>query len=69
MKSEIKKRCLKFINDKARKLSFIGFDKIPIYDVISFFYDQLKNEAITMRAASMAFHFFFSAVASYNFPF
>jgi len=69
MKSDIRKLCLKFINDKARKLSFIGFDKIPIYDVISFFYDQLKNEAITMRASSMAFHFFLALLPAIIFLF
>jgi len=35
-----------------------GFEKIPIYDVIVFFFRGLRNGALTTRASSIAFHFF-----------
>ena len=69
MKSDLKELWLRFIINKAKKISFIGFDKIPIYDVATFFYGQLKNEAITMRAASMAFHFFLALLPAIIFLF
>ena len=46
------------ISERATKVSFPGFDRIPIYDVITFFLKGLRNGALTTRATSIAFHFF-----------
>ncbi|MCW0482634.1 YihY/virulence factor BrkB family protein [Gaoshiqia sediminis] len=43
---------------RARKVSFPGFDKIPLYDVLLFFYRSIVNGAITTRASAIAFSFF-----------
>ncbi|WP_423129345.1 YihY/virulence factor BrkB family protein [Gaoshiqia sp. Z1-71] len=42
----------------ARKVSFPGFDKIPLYDVLVFFSHSIVNGAITTRASAIAFSFF-----------
>ncbi|MCH8903705.1 MAG: YihY/virulence factor BrkB family protein [Bacteroidetes bacterium] len=42
----------------AKRASFVGFEGVPIYDVASFFFKEIKKEAITMRASALAFNFF-----------
>ncbi len=43
---------------KAKRISFIGFNGVPIYDVISFFGRGLVRGSITTRASAVAFDFF-----------
>lgn len=52
------KRLILRLMIRARKVSFPGFDKIPIYDVLVFFYRSIVNGAITTRASAIAFSFF-----------
>ncbi len=42
----------------ARKISFPGFDGIPLYDVMLFFYRSLVDGSLTTRASAIAFSFF-----------
>ena len=35
-----------------------GFERLPLFDVIKFFYKGIKNGAITTRASALAFTFF-----------
>jgi len=56
-------RVFKYLNNwttiliqKARQISLPGFEGIPIYDVIAFFFRGLQNGALTTRASSIAFH-------------
>ena len=47
------------------KLSFIvlpGFDGMPLYDVLSFFFKGLFKGVITYRAAAIAFNFFLALI-------
>lgn len=41
-----------------RRASLPGFDKVPIADVISFFWNGLKNGAMATRASAVAYNFF-----------
>lgn len=41
-----------------RKISLPGFDDIPVWDIIVFFWNGLINGAITTRASAIAFSFF-----------
>ncbi len=57
-------RTYKFFNKQVHKLgdylrimSFPGFDKIPIYDVFSFFFKGLIKGSFNTRATSVAFNF------------
>lgn len=61
-KSDLSKISL-FVNHKARwainrakQISFPGFESIPIYDVIVFFVRGIQRGALTTRASSVAFH-------------
>lgn len=44
--------------EKSKKISFPGFQKMPIYEVGVFFIKSLRGGFITTRAASIAFHMF-----------
>jgi membrane protein len=54
---------------KAKKVSFVGFGGIPIYDVGYFFYNEIKKEDLTLRAYSMAFNFFLALLPGIIFLF
>jgi membrane protein len=43
---------------KAKKVSIVGFNDVPIYYVVSFFLKGLINGNITTRASAVAFSFF-----------
>jgi membrane protein len=46
-----------FVIRKSKKISLPGFEGIPLYDVISFFFQQTKTHGFTERAAAIAFNF------------
>ncbi len=55
----------KFHKHVRAKLSFIvlpGFDGMPLYDVLSFFFKGLFRGVITYRAAAIAFNFFLALI-------
>ncbi len=52
------KRFIQRMLIRARKVSFPGFDRIPLYDVLLFFYKSIVNGSITTRASAIAFSFF-----------
>ncbi len=43
---------------KARRISLPGFDGIPLYDVLIFFWKSIVEGSITTRASAIAFSFF-----------
>ncbi len=47
-----------FLVNKSKQLSFPGFRGIPLYDVIQFFYGQVRTIGMTERASAIAFNFF-----------
>ncbi|HIE15621.1 MAG TPA: YihY/virulence factor BrkB family protein [Bacteroidales bacterium] len=47
-----------YLINKSKKISFPGFQKVPIYEVGEFFIKSLRGGFITTRAASIAFHMF-----------
>jgi membrane protein len=56
---------LKFERKLQLKLSFIvlpGFDGMPLYDVLEFFFRGLFKGVITYRAAAIAFNFFLALI-------
>ncbi|NQV14203.1 YihY/virulence factor BrkB family protein [bacterium] len=48
------KKALPYINI-AKRVSFPGFDKVPVFNVALFFYRGIRDGAITTRAAAVAF--------------
>lgn len=49
---------LVLIIDWVKKIILPGFDGIPVYQVLMFFFKGLKKGAITTRASSISFSFF-----------
>jgi len=43
---------------KAKELVLPGFERVPFYDVVIFFFRGIQNGALTTRASAIAFHFF-----------
>ncbi|MGE4587447.1 MAG: YihY/virulence factor BrkB family protein [Mangrovibacterium sp.] len=43
---------------RARKISLPGFDGIPLYDVLFFFYRSLADGTLSTRASAIAFSYF-----------
>ncbi len=62
----MKERILQWINEHAgikrmiewaKRVSFIGFEGVPIYYVIRFFLEEIRNERLSLHASSVAFYF------------
>ncbi len=47
---------------RAKKISLPGFEGIPLYDVIAFFFKGMRQGAISIRSSSIAFHFFLAMI-------
>ncbi len=45
------------IADYFKRISFPGFEKVPVYNVFWFFVDGLKKGALNLRATAIAFNF------------
>ena len=46
------------ILSKAKKITLPGFDRMPLYDVMVFFWRSIVDGALTTRASAIAFSFF-----------
>ncbi len=64
MKKHHYQRTYKFFNKKVhkiidyfRRISFPGFEGVPIYNVFSFFFSGLTKGSLNIRASSIAFNF------------
>lgn len=44
----------------SKKLKLPGFSEVPIYNIVTFIYEELKKDDIITRANSVAFSFFLS---------
>ena len=64
MQQETSRRNYRYFNDRIhriadllKRVSFPGFDGVPIYDVFKFFFHGLTKGALNMRATAIAFNF------------
>lgn len=48
---------VKFIIDRSKETSLPGFRGIPLYDVVMFFFSQVKTVGMTERASAISFNF------------
>ncbi|MBI2269203.1 MAG: YihY/virulence factor BrkB family protein [Bacteroidetes bacterium] len=53
----------------SRRIILPGFEGLPLYDVLLFFFKGLQKGAITTRASSLAFNFFLAVFPSIIFLF
>ena len=60
---------VRFLIHKSKVTSFPGFRGIPIYDVIQFFFSQVKTVGMTERASAIAYNFFMAIPPSLIFLF
>ena len=44
--------------DKSKRTSLIGFDGLPIYTVLDFFFKEIRKEHLNTKSTSLAFSFF-----------
>lgn len=58
LKSIYNSRVVKFPIEVSKKIILPGFDGVPLYDVIAFFFKGLQQNSLGMRASSVAFNFF-----------
>jgi membrane protein len=61
MPKRIKKKVLSLwerILEKAKKITLPGFDEMPLYDVMVFFWRSIVNGSLTTRASAISFSFF-----------
>ena len=60
---------IKFVVRQSKKIILPGFNKIPLYDVTTFFVKQLANTSISTRASSIAFNLIIAIPAGFLFLF
>ncbi len=61
MPERILKKLISFWNrilEKAKKITFPGFDEMPLYDVMVFFWRSIVDGSLTTRASAITFSFF-----------
>ncbi len=61
MPARLPKKLISFwevILSKAKKITIPGFDRMPLYDVMVFFWRSIVDGAISTRASAIAFSFF-----------
>lgn len=50
-------RLVRFLSDRSKKILLPGFERVPLYDVIVFFFQQVKKVGLNDRASSISFNF------------
>lgn len=49
-----------FITQKSKKWVLPGFEGVPLYEVMKFFWQQIKKSSLTERASAIAYNFIMS---------
>lgn len=58
-----------FLLKKSKRRSLPGFEGLPLYDVLTFFYKQLKTVGLTERASAISYNFIMAIPPSLLFLF
>lgn len=59
LKDKLKKtRTFRKLVINVKRFSFPGFEGVPIYNVLSFFFNEIKRDVFHIRAKAIAFSFF-----------
>ncbi len=48
---------IKFLIRKSKKILLPGFSGLPLFDIVKFFFQQIRKVGLTERAAAIAFNF------------
>jgi membrane protein len=65
----ITKTPVAFILNKSKHWYLPGFEGVPLYDVVRFFYRQVKTVGLTERASAIAYNFIMAIPPSFLFLF
>ena len=65
----ITKTPMAFVLRKSQHWYLPGFEGVPLYDVIKFFYRQIKTVGLTERASAVAYNFIMAIPPSFLFLF
>jgi membrane protein len=60
---------VKFVIRESKKIIIPGFNGIPLFDVVSFFFKQLTRTSLTERASSIAFNILLAIPPAFIFLF
>jgi membrane protein len=60
---------LAFILNKSKHWHLPGFEGVPLYDVLKFFYKQIKTVGLTERASAVSYNFIMAIPPSFLFLF
>jgi membrane protein len=60
---------LGFVINKSKHWYFPGFEGVPLYDVVRFFYRQLKTHGLFERASAISYNFIMATPPSFLFLF
>ncbi len=60
---------VQFLILQSKRIILPGFDKVPLYDVVVFFFSQVKKVGVSDRAAAISFNFIMSIPAGAIFLF
>src|SRR5215217_2043837 len=60
---------LAYILQKSKHWYLPGFEGVPLYDVIKFFFRQVKTVGLTERASAVAYNFIMAIPPSFLFLF
>lgn len=58
-----------FLIRRTKKLYLPGFEGVPLYDVLNFFYKQIKAVGLTERASAVAYNFIMAIPPAFLFLF
>jgi len=58
-----------FFLRKTKQLQLPGFEEVPLYDVLKFFFKQVKTIGLTERASAVAYNFIMAIPPSFLFLF
>ena len=65
----VTKTPLGFLLQRSKKWYLPGFEGVPLFDVITFFYRQVKTTGLTERASAIAYNFIMAIPPSFLFLF
>ena len=65
----ITKTPLAFVLRKSKRWYLPGFEGVPLFDVLQFFYRQVKTVGLTERASAIAYNFIMAVPPSFLFLF
>ena len=65
----ITKTPVAFVLKKSKHWHLPGFEGVPLYDVVRFFYRQIKTVGLTERASAIAYNFIMAIPPSLLFLF